>query len=240
VHANREEANDNLKYLQTLAKWFKNLNEMDNFGDLPTLFKPIVHTILLIWKNSDHYNKPMRLVVIIRMICNAIISQAVKFVSGSDAIFGCLEDDEFGRAVETLKTTLRVCGAFKAIYFDFKDMAANECPQNPWAVTPAAIFVRLNGFMERCMDMLEMCNTYNNFNKLEKMVEGTGQNGGLGGTKGGPLTETVRDIFFSFKKASEKLKTAGYDLLDITVDSFDDDYAVHALIPLRCFFYLCH
>jgi hypothetical protein len=38
-------------------------------------------------------------------------------------------------------------------------MAANECPQNPWAVTPAAIFVRLNAFMERCMDMAELCQT---------------------------------------------------------------------------------
>jgi dynein heavy chain len=52
-----------------------------------------------------------------------------------------------------------VCGAFKATYFDFQDMAANECPQNPWAVTPAAIFVRLNAFMERCMDMAELCQT---------------------------------------------------------------------------------
>jgi dynein heavy chain, axonemal len=160
VHAHREEANDNLKYLQTLAKWFQKLNEQDDFAGLPGLFKPIVHTILLIWKNSDHYNKPMRLVVLVRMICNAVIAQAVKFVSGSDAIFAFLEDEDFLKAVDTLKTALKVCGAFKAIYFDFKDMAANECPQNPWAVTPAAIFVRLNAFMERCMDMLELCHTY--------------------------------------------------------------------------------
>ena len=55
--------------------------------------------------------------------------------------------------------SVQVCSAFKATYFDFQDMAANECPQNPWAVTPAAIFVRLNAFMERCMDMAELCQT---------------------------------------------------------------------------------
>ena len=108
VAANREDANDNLKYLQTLSKWFSKLNEQDDFAGLPGLFKPVVHTILLVWKNSDHYNKPMRLVVLIRMICNAIINQAMKYVSGSDAIFGFLEDEEFAKALETLKLALKV------------------------------------------------------------------------------------------------------------------------------------
>lgn len=61
-----------------------------------------------------------------------------------------------------------------------------------------------------------------NFFKLDKMVD---QGGGLGGTKGGALTETVRDIYTSFKKCTEKLKMTGYDLLDISVEGFDDDYA---------------
>ena len=224
VHANKEEANDNLKYLQTLSKWFSKLNEQDDFSGLPQLYKPIVHTILLIWKNSDHYNKPMRLVVLLRMICNSIINQTHKYVSGSDAIFGLLEDEEFARATETLKTALKVCGAFKSTFFDFRDMAQRECPSNPWAVAPAAIFVRLNSVMERCMDMMELCGTYSNFFKLDKMVEGTGMAGGLGGTKGGVLGDTVRDIYFTFKASAEKLKMAGYDLLEIGANGFDADY----------------
>ena len=64
VYDHRAEANDNLKYLQTLSKWFTKLNEQDDFAGLPGNFKPIVHTILLIWKNSSHYNKPMRLVIL--------------------------------------------------------------------------------------------------------------------------------------------------------------------------------
>ena len=225
VHANREEANDNLKYLQTLSKWFNKLNEQDDFKGLVGLFKPIVHTILLIWKNSEHYNKPTRLVVLVRMICNAIVNQANKYVSGSEAIFGFLEDEDFAHAVQTLKVTLEVCGAFKVTFFDFRDMCADECPANPWDVSPAALFVRLNALMERCMEMLEMCETYANFFKLDKMVEGVGQQGGLGGTKGGPLTETVRDVYACFKHAVETLKARPYDLLDITQgDAFDADY----------------
>ena len=58
-----------------------------------TLFKPIVHIILLIWENSKFYNQPMRLVVLMRTICNAIINQANKFLSG-EQIFSALENEE--------------------------------------------------------------------------------------------------------------------------------------------------
>ena len=235
VYANREEANDNLKYLQTLSKWFSKLNEQDDFKGLMSLFKPIVHTILLIWKNSEHYNKLMRLVVLFRMIGNAIINQALKFVSGSEAIFGYLEDEDFAHAVQTLKVTLEVCGAFKVTFFHFRDLCASECPDNPWGMAPAALFVRLNAFMERCMEVLEMCETYATFFKLDKMVEGTGPQGGLGGTKGGSLTETVRDIYACFKGATEKLKTRPYDLLDINVGGAFDPSWYHAGWNGRCY-----
>lgn len=45
-------------------------------------FLPIMHTILLIWRNSKYYKTPSRLVVLIREICNAIIDLAREYVSG--------------------------------------------------------------------------------------------------------------------------------------------------------------
>ena len=38
----------------------------EGFSDLIPLFKPTMHTLLLIWKNSKFYNTPARLVVIMR------------------------------------------------------------------------------------------------------------------------------------------------------------------------------
>ena len=52
-------------------------------------FIPVMHTILLIWNNSRHYNTPPRLVVLIREICNSIIANARDFVSGP-AIFSLI------------------------------------------------------------------------------------------------------------------------------------------------------
>ena len=75
----KTEANDNYRYLVTLEDLFRGLTEESaDFTLIPNLFYPIMHTILLIWKNSTYYNTPSKLVVLIREICNAIISQAFK------------------------------------------------------------------------------------------------------------------------------------------------------------------
>jgi len=76
VQIARSEANENYKYLQTLVELFDQLtNPANELKDVVELFVPIMHTILLIWTYSQHYNTPSRLVVLIREICNAIITR---------------------------------------------------------------------------------------------------------------------------------------------------------------------
>jgi len=52
-----------------------------------------MHLILLIWKKNPHYNTPPKLVVLIREICNAIITKAKDFIPGQ-AIFQLIQSDE--------------------------------------------------------------------------------------------------------------------------------------------------
>ena len=58
----REDANDNVKFLQTMDALFQKIsNESTDFLELSELFEPIFHHILLIWKYSKYYNTPVRL-----------------------------------------------------------------------------------------------------------------------------------------------------------------------------------
>jgi dynein heavy chain len=83
VQTARQEANENYKYLQTLSELFKELvDPTKELNDMAELFVPILHTILLIWQYSSHYNTPSRLVVLIREICNAIITQCNMKMNG--------------------------------------------------------------------------------------------------------------------------------------------------------------
>ena len=83
-----------------------------------------------------------------REICNSLINQACKYVS--EQIFARIEAEEAGIAVEQLKTTLRVCGQFKATYFGTNTANAGA----NWRIQNNALFMRLDSFLERC-DILD-------------------------------------------------------------------------------------
>jgi dynein heavy chain len=82
-----------------------------------------MHTILKIWENSNYYASPPRLVVLIREICNAIITKAQSFIEGQE-IFTLIMNKETGEACEKLQITIDICTKFKDAYFQYKAKAA--------------------------------------------------------------------------------------------------------------------
>lgn len=82
VSAACTEANDIVKYLKPLRKYLEKLNSMDDFPALIELFKPMFHTVLLIWKHSGYYQTSAKMVTLIREMCNDLIMQACKFAPG--------------------------------------------------------------------------------------------------------------------------------------------------------------
>ena len=116
-------------------------------------------------------------------ICNVLIQQATGFISGKQ-VFELIENEEIEHALEMLRVCLRVCNAFKKTYYDYKATADAECPSNQWELNKTAIFMRLDSFLERCHDVLDLTQTVQEFSLLEKAE--------VGGTKGKTLTETVK------------------------------------------------
>lgn len=173
----RAEAKDNVKFLQPLLKPFEKLNMMDEFPALVELFQLIMHLLMLIWKHSKHYNKSARVVTLIQEICNDLImqvipvpksclrmyalfptswnfAQACKFLPGEELIQ--MEPQE---AIDKLRTMLKVLGDFKTQYFNYKRKTVSETPDNPWQFQNSALFLRLDAFLERCHDMLDVQQT---------------------------------------------------------------------------------
>ena len=215
VFSARIEANDNVRYLSTLQSWFDKLTGALPFNELNQVFGPIMHTILLIWKHSQHYNTAPRLVVLMREICNAIIQQALGYVSGKQ-VFEMIEGEETAQAVEMLSTTLKVVNAFKSTYFDYKAKSTVECPDKPWRIQNNALFLRLDQFLERCHDIKDFCSTILQFSKLQRIE--------IGGTKGKTLTSSAQQIHAGFQRAVDAFKEVQYDIMDVSAKAFDDDF----------------
>lgn len=68
------EANDNYINLHQLEVHIQKLvDPTQDLISIQDLFYPIMHTISLIWQNSQFYKTPSRIVLLIRMICNGVI-----------------------------------------------------------------------------------------------------------------------------------------------------------------------
>jgi len=179
-------------------------------NDIADLFVPILHTILLIWQYSQHYNTPSRLVVLIREICNAIIDQCKGKISGPE-IFAFIESGESKEAHDKLSLAVDVCYKFKDAYFDYKAQSKNQ-----WKITTNALFVRLDCFLERCQDIMHLTSTILQFKKLDKIE--------VGNTKGRTLTDSLKQIFAEFEITVNEFCKVTYDIMDIEKRSFDDDF----------------
>jgi dynein heavy chain len=206
----RTEAYDNVAYLNAVSKFLQMLVS-EPFSDIVAVFKPLMHTILLVWKHSKFYNTPCRLVVLMREICNDLIRQAASFVSG-EQLFEMEPQD----AVDALKVCLRVSVTFKSTYFDYKARASTECPSNPWRFQNSALFSRLDSFLERCHDVLDLMQTIVQFSKLERIE--------VGGSKGKALTARVQQIFAEFEDASMLFRRAPEKIMNVEHAGFDDDF----------------
>ena len=218
VGSARVEANENSKFLEPLRKHLDKLSRSSDPSVLVGTFKPFWHIVLLIWKESPHYNQPSRVVILVREVCNALISQTSRYVASTSVL-----DMEPGDAIDKLQKVIQVCNTFKAQYYAYKERAAEECPYNPWRFQHNALFARLESFIERCQDVLDLMQTISQFNKLEKME--------IGGTRGKALTDSVRQIHSDFQQAADKFHHVDYSLVDIERGQFDDDfYAFRSVI----------
>eukprot|EP00667_Euglena_gracilis_P000150 EG_transcript_150 len=218
VHQQAVLANEIRRFLKPLTEYFENLcvdasgrmefDELANQG----IFRKMFHLIYIVWCNSRYYNTPTRLVVLIRELSNDLIRAAKKNVGMEDLLQ--IEPDE---AVKRLSNTLAICAHFKNCYFHYKSKAAKES-ENPWRFRNTSLFARLDAFLERCHDVLDLVESFILFSRLERVE--------IGGTKGKQLSADVVNIHQEFKQAYDKFRTIEYDMLDVDDPAFDKDWAV--------------
>ena len=99
-----------------------------------------------------------------------------------------------------------------------RSRANNEVPQNPWRIQNTALFPRLDAFLERCHDLLDLCKTVVQFQRLERIE--------IGGNKGRTLSASVVQIYSDFNGLLERILHLPYDVLDVEVTQRDDDLAM--------------
>ena len=163
-----EEATDINKYLRALRPFVEKLSGTGDFNELTQMFPPLMHTIILVWKNSKFYNTATKITVLLQETCNDIIEQARSFIQPSE-----LFSNEPEEAAERIKTVMKVCQQFKDTYAEYKAKTVDT--ERPWNFDSKLVFSRLDKFLLRVENIMELFDTIIEFNKLEKVE--------IGGTK---------------------------------------------------------
>ena len=57
------------------------------FDQCEPYLRPLMHTVCLVWANSDYYNTPTRIIVLMQEICNLIIEMVSTRSLGVSALF---------------------------------------------------------------------------------------------------------------------------------------------------------
>ncbi|KAI8812367.1 dynein heavy chain and region D6 of dynein motor-domain-containing protein [Cladochytrium replicatum] len=207
VHALDEASNINT-FLKPLRPYVERLSQTSDFSELTQIFPGMMHSIVLIWIYSKYYNTPSRLTVILYEIGNDVIEQARNFIQPAE-----LFSSEPEEASDRIKQVLRVCDALKQNYIECKAKAAEA--GKSWNFDSKLVFSRLEKFLVRVRQILELFETIIEFNRLEKVE--------IGGTKGKILSSQVAQIFSEFTSALTVFSKLKYDVLDTSLGDFDVD-----------------
>ncbi len=72
IEAGSDEANDNLRYLSTLAEPCKKIESAEP-KDIPKILPEVLNSVRIIWEMSKYYKSPDRMKGLLTKISNQII-----------------------------------------------------------------------------------------------------------------------------------------------------------------------
>ncbi|XP_037666336.1 dynein heavy chain 17, axonemal [Choloepus didactylus] len=212
-----KEANDIVLYLKPLRTLLEEMEQAD-FTMLPTFIAKVLYTICFIWANSEHYNTPSRIIVILQEFCNQIIEMTRTFLSPEEVLKGLQGEIEevlsgISLSVNVLKSLHRTydfCCTNMKLFFKEKEPV-------PWEFPSSLAFSRMNSFFHRIQTIEDLYKTAIEFLKLEKIE--------LGGVRGNILGNQVTQIYDEVFELVKVFADCKYDPLDPGDSGFDDDYA---------------
>uniref|UniRef100_A0A2K5SD28 Dynein axonemal heavy chain 17 n=1 Tax=Cebus imitator TaxID=2715852 RepID=A0A2K5SD28_CEBIM len=212
-----KEASDIVLYLKPLRILLEEVEQAD-FTVLPPFIAKVLDTICLIWATSEHYNTPVRIIVILQEFCNQIIEMTRTFLSPEEVLKGLQGEIEevlggISLSVNVLKELYQAydfCCLNMKLFFKDKEPV-------PWEFPSSLAFSRMNSFFHRVQTIEELYKTAIEFLKLEKIE--------LGGVRGHLLGNLVAQIYDEVFELVKVFADCKYDPLDPGDSSFDRDYA---------------
>ena len=215
------EAQDNLRFLNILTEPCEQLAAAAP-KDIPAILPGLLNRIRVIGTVSRKYTSPERLTGLLRKVSNEIINRCCANISLDDIFDGDVLD-----AVTRLNESIACGSAWKDAYNRTAEAIQHSTAlpkPRPWRFRKANIFAQIDAFVQRCRDLLEVCEGQIQF--ARKTLPGGKQSPlpAFGGSRGPEIAKSLDGIDDRFRGHIDKLRLLRDAILDVKATQWHDDF----------------
>lgn len=205
IHQNMAEAKSNIEFLQIVKKPCERLNDVEDPSQIPPKLVEILNLYRYIWLNSSHYNTPERITNLCRALSNQIILQCSEFID-----FALVFEKKRSReAIKMFQTCIDCCTNYIRIYVGVAEAHTERSPV-PWNLKISSIFNQIDTFLQRCRDMIEICEAMIVFGRHDETQDIPKPL--LGGSRGLEFESWNEKIESMFRESLSKLEQVKFFL----------------------------
>lgn len=174
------EAKDNVKFLETLERHFKNISRAHNsLLPISDTLPSMMRALRMVWVISRHYNTDKQMVPLLELIANEIADKVRDYLDFGKTVHMIFTQPD--RVRSKLVEGKNVLKKWKRTYEKVKAEIEESERDTQWDFEPDALFERTDYMYARCLDLIYIVDTtvkYKNFLGPE-MEAGTGDKRGV-------------------------------------------------------------
>ncbi|KAI4504209.1 hypothetical protein M0802_000680 [Mischocyttarus mexicanus] len=201
------EARSNIEYLTLLKDPCEELKQCKTPGGLVPILPKIVHLCRTIWLNSPFYNTTEKMENLFSALSNQIIIICGNFIDLEQVFKGKTRS-----SIEMFSNCIRACEDYKKHYLQISD-AHITCTEHPWELEADYIFRHINVFIERCQDMIVICEAMIDFARMDERTNILRPT--FPGTKGEEHRRACQKIERLFFESLEKIEANSHKIFDV-------------------------
>ncbi|KZC12413.1 Dynein heavy chain 2, axonemal [Dufourea novaeangliae] len=210
-----KEAKSNIEYLRSLQAPSAELNKCTEPSEIGKHLMKIIHLFRVIWLNSPYYNSQERIENLFGALSNQIIILCRGFIDLTEIFEG-----KTRKSIQKLNECLEACENYRSVYEKIAH-AHTTLTHVPWDLNVDNIFSRIDIFIGRCQDMIEVCQAMIDFARMDETVEETRPM--FSGTKGKEREWGCQKIDRLFHEALLKIRQNSAKIFDVLEGTWHED-----------------
>ncbi|XP_013149055.1 PREDICTED: dynein heavy chain 2, axonemal [Papilio polytes] len=210
-----KEATSNIEFLQVIKQPCAVLECVVDPDKISKHIPQIINLFRFIWMESPNYNSEARITNLFKALSNQIIILCKNYIQLDDLFEG-----QTKKALGEFSKCIDCCKKYREIYDVMVEAHTAEKPGS-WELDSGSIFNYIDSFIQRCFDMLDVCNCMIIFGRIDEIEQINKPI--FAGANGDQFEAKCDQIEKMFSVALGLVRKVAHTILDVQAPSWYDD-----------------